>query len=161
MTSKKLSIKCPACKIGYWLRDPDRVRKVRCKKCLYVFNVGKKNQIKISTLKSNKKSLELTRKLPFQKFNDPSQTLKDFLKEGNISVDIDLHRENEDFVKSGESRYIVGKEIARGGMGSILDTRDINLRRNVVTKILHNIQYTDDVIKFVEEAQINDITTFT
>ncbi|NRA39141.1 MAG: hypothetical protein HRU15_13435, partial [Planctomycetes bacterium] len=35
-------------------------------------------------------------------------------------------------IKTGESnnRYVIGREMARGGMGAILETRDVNLRRD-------------------------------
>jgi serine/threonine protein kinase len=56
----------------------------------------------------------------------------------------------------GSSRYRIGGEIARGGMGTVLNRRDPDLRRDVARKILCD-DYRDNTIvvrRFVEEAQI-------
>ncbi|NRA40080.1 MAG: serine/threonine protein kinase, partial [Planctomycetes bacterium] len=62
-----------------------------------------------------------------------------------------------DSLKSGarDQRYIIGDEIARGGMGAILKSRDINLGRNVAMKVVINKKLSHiQKLRFVEEAQI-------
>jgi len=49
----------------------------------------------------------------------------------------------------------VGKEIARGGMGAIFATKDLNIRRNIVTKVLHKKNSKPAVMRFIEEGQVN------
>jgi len=55
-----------------------------------------------------------------------------------------------------EHKYEVGEVIAKGGMGAILDARDLNLRRGVAMKVLRDPEQArkQDVLRFIEEAQI-------
>jgi WD40 repeat protein len=55
-----------------------------------------------------------------------------------------------------ESRYAVAGEIARGGMGVILDGKDLEIRRELAIKVLQDSPGSapERVAKFVEEAQI-------
>ncbi len=63
------------------------------------------------------------------------------------------------------SRYRVSKELARGGMGTILRVWDDDLRRNLAMKVMHGLANTDAstrtggadqerLVRFLEEAQI-------
>ena len=53
------------------------------------------------------------------------------------------------------SRYVVGEEVARGGMGSVFRTWDKDLQRTVAMKVLSRAhQDTDLLIRFIAEAQI-------
>ena len=56
----------------------------------------------------------------------------------------------------GPERYVLGDEIARGGMGRVISTHDRNLDRTVATKLL--IQGPKEQLgiqlRFIEEAQI-------
>lgn len=51
-------------------------------------------------------------------------------------------------------RYAVSGEIARGGMGAILDARDLELRRELVIKVMLGGGDPGRAAKFVEEAQV-------
>lgn len=53
-------------------------------------------------------------------------------------------------------RYVVIREIARGGMGKVLEVEDTELRRSVALKVLRKelIGRRDVVERFLEEAQI-------
>jgi serine/threonine protein kinase len=53
-------------------------------------------------------------------------------------------------------RYVVVKEIARGGMGKVLEVEDTELRRSVALKVLRKelLGRRDVVERFLEEAQI-------
>lgn len=57
---------------------------------------------------------------------------------------------------NGPARYVLGEEIARGGMGRIVEARDGNLDRSVAMKLL--IRGADEQLglqlRFTEEAQI-------
>ena len=57
--------------------------------------------------------------------------------------------------KTGEgARYIIDKELARGGMGAILTAIDCDIRREVAVKYLLDQSNATNKIRFVEEAQI-------
>ncbi|MHC4841809.1 MAG: serine/threonine-protein kinase [Planctomycetota bacterium] len=57
---------------------------------------------------------------------------------------------------SEQRRYVVIREIARGGMGKVLEVEDTELRRSVALKVLRKelIGRPDVVERFLEEAQI-------
>ena len=139
---KKVS--CPKCKTFYEIKDSERFRKVRCKKCQFIFEVGSPEIKVIDGLNSleEKNSVES---------NDES--LLQFLKENHLTLQENLSEKNELFIKDNE-KYELGKEIARGGMGAILLTKDVNLRRNIVTKVLLNKKSKLATLRFIEEAQI-------
>jgi serine/threonine protein kinase len=57
---------------------------------------------------------------------------------------------------SDRKRYVVIREIARGGMGKVLEVEDTELRRSVALKVLRKelLGRRDVVERFLEEAQI-------
>jgi serine/threonine-protein kinase len=62
----------------------------------------------------------------------------------------------EALASTGQVRFQVLGEIARGGMGIVLKGRDPDLCRDVAIKVLHPGQTSDHVVvrRFIEEAQI-------
>ncbi len=52
------------------------------------------------------------------------------------------------------ARYIIDKELARGGMGAVLRAIDCDIRREVAVKYLLDQTNAKNKIRFVEEAQI-------
>ncbi|KAA0209700.1 hypothetical protein EDM80_14165 [bacterium] len=58
--------------------------------------------------------------------------------------------------QQGRKRYVVIREIARGGMGKVLEVEDTDLRRSVALKVLRKelVGRRDLVERFLEEAQI-------
>ena len=58
--------------------------------------------------------------------------------------------------QTGRKRYVVIREIARGGMGKVLEVEDTDLRRSVALKVLRKelVNRRDLVERFLEEAQI-------
>lgn len=54
----------------------------------------------------------------------------------------------------GESKYVVDREIARGGMGAILRSIDRDIRREVAMKVMLKSADERTRLRFVEEAQI-------
>ena len=57
---------------------------------------------------------------------------------------------------SGEARYSMGAELARGGMGSVMIAKDLNLRRDVAMKVVlrPDAVGNDQIARFVHEAQV-------
>jgi serine/threonine protein kinase len=53
-------------------------------------------------------------------------------------------------------KYEVGGLVAQGGMGAILNAKDVNLRRNVAMKVMLEKRSTSEaqVYRFIEEAQV-------
>ena len=55
-----------------------------------------------------------------------------------------------------QPKYKVGEPVAKGGMGTILNAKDLNINRTVAMKVLLETKQKreDNVIRFIEEAQI-------
>ncbi|PCJ60277.1 MAG: hypothetical protein COA79_08885 [Planctomycetota bacterium] len=83
------------------------------------------------------------------------QSLRSFLIQNNLTPNADLVSDDSLNEISGDfSRYAVGREIGRGGMGSILKTKDLDTRRNIVTKVMHQKTSKKGILRFIEEAQV-------
>jgi len=54
----------------------------------------------------------------------------------------------------GEGKYELGAVIGHGGMGVVLDAREVPVGRNVAMKLMRNAMRRDEVERFVREAQI-------
>lgn len=87
-------------------------------------------------------------------------SLAHFLEQESLSPSVNLGKAvAEEAISSGdlESRYMVGEEIARGGMGVVLLARDLNIRREIAIKRMLFADSSDDgsdVVRFIEEAQV-------
>ena len=57
-----------------------------------------------------------------------------------------------DFLR--EKKYDIGGMIARGGMGVIVDAQEKLLRRKVAMKVMLGIGSQEELVRFIEEAQI-------
>ena len=53
-----------------------------------------------------------------------------------------------------ERRYAIGKIVARGGQGAILDALETTTQRTVAMKVMLEGQEEVDVLRFIEEAQV-------
>ena len=54
----------------------------------------------------------------------------------------------------GKNKYEIGPKVAEGGMGIILDAHEAPVNRNVAMKQMHAMDTSDDVRRFIQEAQI-------
>jgi WD40 repeat protein/serine/threonine protein kinase len=54
----------------------------------------------------------------------------------------------------GNRKYNVGREVAKGGMGSIRSAEEVAVRREVAMKLMRRQPSELDLLRFVEEAQI-------
>ncbi len=68
-------------------------------------------------------------------------------------VTAELHRMLPTELAPGR-KYEIGKIVAQGGMGAILDAREKMIRRTVAMKVMLDHNARDDVMRFIEEAQI-------
>ncbi|MFH0879770.1 MAG: serine/threonine-protein kinase, partial [Lentisphaerota bacterium] len=73
-----------------------------------------------------------------------------------LSPALDQHRSPEISEQAGSRKYHIANVIGRGGMGVVYEARDLNFQRSVAMKVLarEEKQDPDDVVQFVEEAQI-------
>lgn len=145
--SQNKKISCPKCKTFYNIKDPEKLRKVRCQNCKYIFEIG------VQDVNIFVESLPIPSAIQESKQDIESKSLIEFLKENNLTPQSNL-TDSTNFITKEDSRYVIGNEIARGGMGSILMTKDVNLRRNIVTKVLLNRKSKLATLRFIEEAQI-------
>jgi serine/threonine protein kinase len=54
----------------------------------------------------------------------------------------------------GPSKYKVHGLLANGGMGAVLEAEDLSTRRRVAMKVLLTVGTTEDMARFIEEAQV-------
>ncbi len=57
-----------------------------------------------------------------------------------------------DFLR--ERKYDIGAIIAEGGMGTVIEAQEKLLRRKVAMKMMHNSGMQEELVRFIEEAQI-------
>lgn len=77
--------------------------------------------------------------------------------EGGVNLDGIAGSDASELMGGGKGRrYELGEVVAQGGMGSIIDARDMNLRRHIAMKVLLNPRAADKarILRFIEEAQI-------
>jgi eukaryotic-like serine/threonine-protein kinase len=53
-----------------------------------------------------------------------------------------------------EKKYEIGNTIARGGMGAVLNARELTIQRNVAMKVMLDGNAPDEVMRFVSEAKV-------
>jgi serine/threonine protein kinase/Leucine-rich repeat (LRR) protein len=58
----------------------------------------------------------------------------------------------EEFLR--EKKYDIGKVVAQGGMGAILDARDTTTERRVAMKVMLDGSSPDDLTRFIAEAKV-------
>ncbi len=58
----------------------------------------------------------------------------------------------EEFLR--DKKYDIGKVVAQGGMGAILDAKDATTERRVAMKVMLDGSSPDDLIRFVAEAKV-------
>ena len=77
--------------------------------------------------------------------------------EGGVSLDSTADTSASQILTDEKGRkYEQGDVVARGGMGAILDAKDLNLRRHIAMKVLLDPKHAekDQVLRFIEEAQV-------
>ncbi len=74
------------------------------------------------------------------------------LYENAKNTDIDILK----LLPSSEQKYELFHELGRGGMGKVVLVRDLDIRRDVAMKLLHEGSNAEpeDIARFVQEAQI-------
>jgi serine/threonine protein kinase len=53
-----------------------------------------------------------------------------------------------------EKKYEIGNVIAEGGMGAVLDARQLTIQRNVAMKVMLDSEKPDEMMRFIAEAKI-------
>jgi hypothetical protein len=53
-----------------------------------------------------------------------------------------------------EKKYEIGNVIAEGGMGAVLDARELTIQRNVAMKVMLESEKPDEMMRFIAEAKI-------
>ncbi|PCJ52596.1 MAG: hypothetical protein COA79_23615 [Planctomycetota bacterium] len=151
---KQTVVECPVCDLVYNLRDQDRYRKIRCKGCEAIFEVGVRDveliDHELFEGEMKKASTALDKISSTEKINRVSS----FLNQHGIDSKVEFDVSASYPYMQNQKKYAYGNEIARGGMGVIYDTFDLDLKRNVVTKVLKDNNSKESIVKFIEEAQI-------
>jgi len=78
--------------------------------------------------------------------------------DGGVSLEDGTHDTTASEILTDEKgrKYELGKVVAEGGMGAIIDARDANIRRHVAMKVMLKPKECgkDSVLRFIEEAQV-------
>ncbi len=53
-----------------------------------------------------------------------------------------------------EKKYEIGNTIAQGGMGAVIQARELTIERNIAMKVMLQSDSAEDVLRFVSEAKI-------
>jgi len=86
-----------------------------------------------------------------------TQSLAGLMRQRGIKAGVALDSDLIAGIEStNDEKYQVGERIAAGGMGAILDARDLNLRRHIAMKVMLNPTRVSDekLARFIEEAQV-------
>jgi len=87
-----------------------------------------------------------------------SQYMARYGMEGGVGLDDSEGEETVSAIlgEKGGRKYQVGSMVARGGMGAILEAKDLNIRRRVAMKIMLAGKGApkDRILRFIEEAQV-------
>jgi WD40 repeat protein/serine/threonine protein kinase len=90
-------------------------------------------------------------------------TISQFLSQRGLKGGVDLEATGHGFSTSDSvvadeagRRYDRGEVIAKGGMGAILEAKDLNIRRRVAMKVMLHPKQADlgQLLRFIEEAQV-------
>jgi serine/threonine protein kinase len=89
-------------------------------------------------------------------------TIPQFMEKQRVEGGVDL-RGTDDGSSASQiltaeqgRKYRIGKIVASGGMGAILDAKDVNLKRSVAMKVLLDPEQASrsQILRFIQEAQI-------
>ena len=154
MDPQQIEVRCPGCGARYWVEPAQLGASAECGHCSLEFTV---------------RSDEDTPTLPGQvtvafdgAVQRSNQTITGYMREhgvtGGVSLEASAGSDAAREVLEADSgrKYAVGKVVAQGGMGAILNCRDLNVRRNVAMKVMLNPEQVEppQVLRFIEEAQI-------
>lgn len=90
-------------------------------------------------------------------------TISQFLSQHGLERGVDLEATGHGLSTPGSNvadeagrRYDRGEVIAKGGMGAILEAKDLNIRRRVAMKVMLHPNQADrgQLLRFIEEAQV-------
>ena len=89
-------------------------------------------------------------------------TIPQFMEKQRIEGVVDLQGRDDsssvrEILNAEQGRkYRLGQIVASGGMGAILDAKDVNVRRNVAMKVLLDPKKAsrEQILRFIQEAQI-------
>ncbi len=117
---------------------------------------GKKDSINGSEQKSVHPTLE-------KDIGRGGMTITQFLEKKGIDGGVALDEKGKSsssassiLVDQAGRKYDIGRKVAAGGMGAILQAKDLNIRRTVAMKVLLDPKRArdDQILRFIEEAQI-------
>ena len=141
-----IKFRCSKCSQKLEANDPMAGSQIDCPKCNTSLSVPKRE--------INEKSI----KALFDSNADINMTIAQFMSKNDMKGGVNLTEPNADEYLNNEmgKKYDIRKTMALGGMGMILEVKDLNLKRKVAMKVIldGNDNNPDDVVRFIEEAQI-------
>lgn len=152
-------IKCPNCGLVAEAEEDWAGMEIECPDCSASF-ILPATGAEVSELKS----------IPEEDVPHKGKTISSFLREQGVGGGT-VRLKKSTFIPKSEKtdkkpssffdsdstkKYNVGKTIAQGGMGAILNAKDLNIHRNVAMKVMLDPedQPKDNIVRFIEEAQV-------
>ncbi|MBN4073920.1 serine/threonine protein kinase, partial [bacterium AH-315-E10] len=144
-----LTFKCHSCNTTLEVDDDLAGKRVACAQCETVLQVPELTPALVQSASISTSDLS-------------APTIIDFIADRDMSViELDDDKNNTPLTShqlnlERGKKYDITKLIGRGGMGLVLDAKDLNIRRHVAMKIITKSDADSNNIKrFVEEAQIS------
>ena len=150
-----MKFECPHCSQHLACESQLAGRSIRCPRCKRELVIPQGH----GDDESDKRVSELKDRIERQVATE-QMTITEFMTRHQLEGGVDL--ESAADAASGivtadqERKYQLGAVVAQGGMGAIVDARDMNIRRSVAMKVMLDPEHAgkDEVLRFIEEAQI-------
>jgi WD40 repeat protein/serine/threonine protein kinase len=154
MDPQQIEVRCPGCGARYWVEPAQLGASAECGHCSLEF-----------TVRSDEETPTLPRQVTVAfegAVQRSNQTITGYMREHGVSGGVSLEASDgsdaarEVLEADSGRKYAVGKVVAQGGMGAILNCRDLNVRRNVAMKVMLNPEQVEQpqILRFIEEAQV-------
>jgi len=157
-----IELNCPECGQGYTVDDDSVGQEVSCEECGTAFVVALADESGAITAERTGDDRDGTESVaPAIEIGTAGRTISAFMSdhaiEGGVALEDDHGASASGLPTVEEARkYDVGEMVAKGGMGAILEAKDLSCRRTVAMKVMLTPEKASQaqVLRFIEEAQI-------
>ena len=151
MAEEQAEVRCPACRARYWVELEQLGSVVECGVCEREFTLAEEQA-------DGDGNVDVTLAME-EGVGHAGLTISSYMRDHGVKGGVSLDQTDatrDVLVTDGGRKYAVGDMFARGGMGAILNCRDLNIRRNVAMKVMLNPERGESpqILRFIEEAQV-------
>lgn len=149
----QVEVKCPGCGARHWVERAQVGGHAACGQC--------GQPLRVAPAQAPATAPAATALAPDAAAGQPARTISAYLRgrglRGGVSLeDVPGSTPADVLETDGDRKYVVGRVLAAGGMGAILDCRDLNVRRSVAMKVMLDPEGASEpqILRFIEEAQV-------